>query len=348
MNEMSRVAPEIIVGEPKLAPKRNYLRLAAMLSVPLLLALAGAYLWVSGIGKVSTDNAQVNAHMVAVAPEVGGKVTDVYVVENQQVKKGDLLFRIDPEPYRIALLQADASVGNAELSIAQAQSNYHSKAADTLKSSSDVTLAQDTFHRQQELLARGFTTRAAFDAARAQLAAARADVASTQAEAESARAVTQLRNGGHPQVEAAVAMRDKAKLDLARTEIRAPMDGTISQADKLNPGTLAMQSLTMLNVVSAQGYWIEANFKETQLADIRIGQSAEVEIDAIPGKTFRGHVIGIGSGTGSQFSILPAQNATGNWVKVTQRVPVRIQLDEAPSRPLVAGWSSHVTVHTAR
>jgi membrane fusion protein (multidrug efflux system) len=217
-----------------------------------------------------------------------------------------------------------------------------------VKSSSDVTLAQDTFRRQQELLARGFTTRAAYDSAKAALAAARAEQASARSSAESAQAVLgTTSNGGHPQVEIAVATRDKAALDLKRTEVRAPIDGVISQSDKLSPGAMAVQMLPMVNVVNDGSYWIDANFKETQIPNIRIGQRAEVEVDAIPGRTFKAHVIGIGSGTGSQFSVLPAQNATGNWVKVTQRVPVRIALDTKPDNPLVAGSSAHVTIHTA-
>jgi len=148
-------------------------------------------------------------------------------------------------------------------------------------------------------------------------------------------------------VEAAIAARDRAAYDLQRTEIRAPVSGRVSRADKLSPGTVAIQMLPMVNIVSDAGYWIDANFKETQLDKIRIGQPAEIEVDAIPGKTLHGHVIGINAGTGSQFSLLPPQNATGNWVKVTQRVPVRIQIDDKLDRPLVAGWSAHVTVKVA-
>jgi len=346
MNEMRALTADTESAAPATdAPKRG--RYAAMLSVPLLLAAAGAYAWLSSGGTVSTDNAQVNAHMVEVSSEVAGRVVDVYIGENQQVKKGDLLFRIDPEPYRIALLQAEAAVGNAELTVAQLQSTYHAKQADTAKSASDVGLARDTFRRQQELLARGFTTRASYDAARAGLAAAQAQQQSAASEAESARAVLATRRGEHPQIEAAVAMRDKARLDLSRTEIRAPIDGRISQADKLQPGAIVIQMLPMANIVSNNGYWIDANFKETQLDRVRIGQRADIAIDAMPGRTLKGHVIGINAGTGGQFSVLPPQNATGNWVKVTQRVPVRIQIDDKLDRPLVAGWSAHVTVHVA-
>jgi len=144
-----------------------------------------------------------------------------------------------------------------------------------------------------------------------------------------------------------MAARDKARFDLSRTEVRAPISGVISQADKLSPGTIAVQMLPLINIVSDHGYWIDANFKETQLDKMRIGQRADIEVDAIPGRTIKGHVIGINAGTGSQFSLLPPQNATGNWVKVTQRVPVRIQIDDKLDRPLVAGWSAHVTVHVA-
>jgi membrane fusion protein (multidrug efflux system) len=346
MNDMSKVSGTIEATPDVPANARWPLRrYAIMLSVPVILLAIGLYFWLTSGTTVSTDNAQVNAHVVAITPEITGRVTDVFVVENQHVKKGDLLLRLDQTSFRIALMQADAAVGNAQLNMAQLESTYHAKQADSVKSGSDVSLARDTYKRQQELLARGFTTRASYDAAKAALAAAEAELASSQSSAESAQAVLgKSANGGHPQIEAAIAMRDKAKLDLDRTEIRAPIDGVISQADKLSPGVMAIQMLSVVSIVD-NGYWIDANFKETQLANVRIGQRADVTMDAIPGRIFKAHVTGIGSGTGSQFSILPAQNATGNWVKVTQRVPVRIALDETVDRMLVAGSSAHVTIH---
>lgn len=345
MNEMRTISADEVE-----TPVRNQRlpRIAAMISVPLLLLAAGLYFWLTSGRTVSTDNAQVNAHVVEVSAEIAGRISDVYVGENQHVRKGDLLFRLDPEPFRIALAEAEAAVGNAQLTVAQLESTYHAKQADTQKSVSDVSLARDTFRRQQELLARGFTTRASFDAAKAGLAAAQAQEASARSEADSARAVIGTSaQGGHPQIEAAIAARDKARLDLKRTEIFAPIDGRVSQSDKLQPGAMAIQMLPMVNVVSDTGYWIDANFKETQLDRIRVGQKADIELDAVPGRSLKGHVIGINAGTGSQFSLLPPQNATGNWVKVTQRVPVRIQIDDRLDRPLVAGWSAHVTVHVA-
>lgn len=346
MNEMRSIAAD--EAETPIVRDRRLGRIAAMLSVPLLLLAVGAYFWLTSGRTVSTDNAQVNAHVVEVSAEVAGRISEVLVGENQHVRRGDLLFRLDPEPFRIALAEADAAVGNAQLTVAQLESTFHAKQADTQKSTSDVSLARDTFRRQQELLARGFTTRASFDAAKAGLAAAEAQQASARSEAESARAVIGTSaQGGHPQIEAAIAARDKARLDLKRTEIRAPIDGRVSQSDKLQPGTMAIQMLPMVNIVSDSGYWIDANFKETQLDRIRVGQRADIELDAIPGRTLKGHVIGINAGTGSQFSLLPPQNATGNWVKVTQRVPVRIQIDDRLDRPLVAGWSAHVTVYVA-
>jgi membrane fusion protein (multidrug efflux system) len=147
---------------------------------------------------------------------------------------------------------------------------------------------------------------------------------------------------------AAMAMLEKARLDLRRTEIHAPIGGRVTQTDRLQPGNMALQAFPSLSIVGGGDYWIEANFKETQLSKIRMGQAATVEIDAIPGKVFQARVSSIGAGTGSQFSMLPAQNATGNWVKVTQRVPVRLQLLDKPDRPLVAGWSAEVKVQVAK
>ncbi len=346
MNQMSRIGQDAADGAP-VRDRGRAVKWAVMLSVPLLIAALGLWFWLGAGQTVSTDNATVGAHVVSVAPEVGGRIAEVAVEENQVVKRGDLLFRIDPAPYRIALMEADAAVGTARLQIAQMQGGYSARVADTGESLAKVSLAQQDFRRQQELFAKGFTTRASFDAAQSALASARATVASDRAEARSARAM--LGTGGlHPQVEAAIARREKAALDLARTDVRAPIAGRVAQTARLETGAMAIPSLPAVSVVGNQAPWIEANFKETQLALIRPGQSAEVDIDAVPGRSYRAVVASIGSGTGSEFSVLPAQNATGNWVKVTQRVPIRLQLQELPDRPLVAGWSAHVTVRVKR
>ena len=355
---MSRIEGETL-SPSRAAPRW---RLPLMLSVPLIIVAAGLWFWLTSGKTVSTDNATIGALSASIAPEISGRIVDVKVAENSIVKAGDLLFRIDPAPFRIAELQAEAQLGNARVQLAQLQSTATAKAADIATkaagigaASADIELAQENFSRQQELLKRGFTTRASFDAAKAALAAARQEAAAALAERNSAMASAASAraalgtgvDGVPPAIAAATAALEKARLDLARTEVRAPIGGRVTAADRLQPGNMATLALPLVNIVAAQGYWIEANFKETQLAKIRMGQDAAVEIDAMPGRSFKARVSGIGAGTGSEFSLLPAQNATGNWVKVTQRVPVRLTFVDVPDRPLVAGWSAKVTVRVA-
>ena len=354
MNEMTQIKAEVATSLPS---KRG--RYALMFSVPLLIAAVGLYFWLTSGRTVSTDNAAVGAPVVTISPEISGRIVEVAVRENQIVKAGDLLFRIDPRPFQIALLQAQAAMGNAQASVNEAlamsaakSADVTTKAADITASASALTLAQETYQRQSALFKRGFTTRAQVDAAQAALIAAQqGQAAAISARTASAATAVATRarlgndsTGHNPQVTAAMALIEKARLDLDRAVIRSPIAGIVTQTDRLQTGNTATQSLPMVSVVGAGDYWIEANFKETQLAKIRIGQSATVKIDAIPDREFRARVIGIGAGTGAEFSLLPPQNATGNWVKVTQRVPVRLTLIDKPSQPLVAGWSADVSV----
>ena len=341
------VAQATPLGDQPEARRRPRWRLALMLVVPLLLAAVGGWFWLTSGRYVSTDNAYVQQDKVAVAAEVAGTIGEVFVQENQQVKKGDLLFRLDQRPYRIALAQAEAQIHNAQVQVAQLQTRSAGTGADIQGAEANLGFATSDFARYQELLRRGFTTRARFEQAQHEVQEARERLANARAEAATAQSA--LAGGGaagQPAVEAARVARERALLDLARTEVRAPADGYVSQTDRLQVGNAVIAGVPVVTIVRGGTTFVEANYKETDLAEMFVGQPAEVELDAYPGLTIRGHVASIGAGTGSEFSVLPAQNATGNWVKVTQRVPVRIAVDSHPARPLIAGLSAEVSVDT--
>jgi membrane fusion protein (multidrug efflux system) len=342
-------APEIAVldAEAAPAPKRRRWRLALMLSVPLILLGIGAYFYLTSGRYVSTDNAYVEQDMVSVAPEVQGVITEVLVHENERVRRGQVLFRIDPRPYRIALAQADAQIAAAQVQVNTLMTQSAGMGADINGATANLDYAQRQFDRYDELLRRGFTTRARYDEALHDVQEARERLANARSAAANAQAT--MSGGGpsnQPALQAARVAREQALLNLARTEVRAPADGTISQTGRLQVGAAVVTGVPVVTIVRSATTYVEANYKETDLANMYVGQPAEIAIDAYPGVEIRGHVASIGAGTGAQFSVLPAQNANGNWVKVRQRVPVRIAVDGDPGRPLIAGLSADVTVDT--
>jgi membrane fusion protein (multidrug efflux system) len=337
------------VEAPAAAPnKRRWSRLALMICVPLLLAAVAGYFYLTGGRYVSTDNAYVSQDMVSISPDVSGRIVEVRVRENQAVKAGDILFVIDQEPYKNALEAANAALAMARVNVSTLATDSGGAAADIASANADISLAQVTYDRQAALMKRGFTTKASLDAAAHEVAAAKARLATAQAAASKAR--VQVGSGdasGIPaQVQVAMADRDKAMLNLNRTVVRATVDGIISQTSRLQVGNITPSGIPALSIVISKTPWVTANFKETDLANMRVGQPAEMKFDAYPGAKICGQVQSIGAGTGSEFSILPAQNATGNWVKVTQRVPVRIAITCKTDRAMIAGLSTNVVVDT--
>ncbi len=322
-----------------------------MVSVPLILIAGAAWYYSANDHYVSTDNAYVRQDKVSVSAEVGGRIVEIGVKENQPVKAGQLLFRVDPEPFRIAMAQADATIAAAQVKVVGMETAYQTTGIDIDSAREDVKFFGEEYRRQSELMQRGFTTRARLQAAEHALSEARSKLATAQGDAVKAHAALATAPGApgvNPGVLAGEVQKRKAVYDLTKTEARAPVGGIVSQADRLQIGQMMMQGLPAVSIVVSNASWVEANFKETDLTKMRVGQPAELWLDAYPDMKLKGHIASIGAGTGSEFSVLPAQNANGNWVKVTQRVPVRIAIDATPSRPLIAGLSTHVRIDTGK
>ena len=352
---MNKMATEPMTGaETADAPKvrralklpKNFAsaRTILMLIVPALLILGGAYYWLTSGASVSTDDAQVKQDIVSVSPQVTGPVAQVYVKNGSQVKRGQILYRIDPAPFQVALEQAQAQLAAAHLQTSQLRTQAAGTGADIVGEQANVQIKKNALARQQALLKQGFTTRADYEDALNEVKTAEQDLA--DARARSANAHAALAPGGdQPQIAQAQAAVDKARLDLERTTVRAPMDGVVENADNLQVGQMAVTGVGMLSLVHSQSAWVEANFKEKDVGKMVPGQRARIEVDAYPGRDFEAHVQSVGAGTSSEFSLLPAQNANGNWVKVTQRVPVRIAFDGHPDKPMIAGLSVTATVY---
>lgn len=341
--------PEDVPAPAKKSAKR-FLRPLLMFGVPLLVLAVVGYFYLTSGKYVSTDNAYVRQDKVSVSSDVAGRIAQVAVRENQHVNAGDVLFTIDAGPYEIARMQADASIANAQVEVQTLKSSYAATGADIQAARDQIASAQEDYARQSELMKRGFTTRARLEQAQHSVEQARAKLASAQGDAEEARAKLSTGAqvpGQNPAIALAQAQRAKAMWDLSHTRVVAPFSGIVTQSTKLQPGMMMMTGLPAVTIVSDRPAYVEANFKETDLDKMRPGQCATVEFDAYPELKLKGHVESIGAGTGSEFSVLPAQNANGNWVKVTQRVPVRIAIDGKSPRELIAGLSADVKVGVA-
>jgi len=282
---------------------------------------------------------------------VSGRVVAVPVSDNQTVKAGDVLFRVDAEPYRIAVRQDDAAIASARLKVQQLKSAYRQAVAAETAASDETNYYSTEFERQSKLAKTGISAQATLDQARHNLDKAHMQLVIARQGIDSARAALDgdpdLPLDRHPLVLAALAARQKDAYDLQRTTVKAPAAGIVYRAASFKPGQYVTAGTPLFALVETGDTWIDANFKETQLDRMHPGQTATIVFDTYPEHTFKATVAAIGAGTGEQFSLLPAQNATGNWVKVTQRIPVQLKLKPDQARlALRTGMSATVSVDT--
>jgi membrane fusion protein, multidrug efflux system len=336
---------------------RQGLRKPLMIGVPLLVAVASFLLWYTGGRYVSTDNAYVRAPKLMVSSDVSGLVSEVAVHEGQAVRKGDVLFSVDPTQFRIAVDNAKAQLAQTALSLEAMKQDYQRMLSDAAAQAAQVVLAQKTFDRAEDLSKKGISSAQTYDQARSTL-----DAAVKQQQSLREQAKVQLAKMGgnpefavteHPAYRQAKAQLDEAERQLDHSVVRAPLNGIVTQVDQLQPGiylvsaTAALTNTGAVALVSTDEVWIDANFKETDLTWVKPGNRVEISIDTYPGRTWKGRVKTVAPASGAEFSLLPAQNASGNWVKVVQRIPVRIAVERQDGDPVLrAGMSAYVTIDT--
>ncbi|PWJ76916.1 membrane fusion protein (multidrug efflux system) [Pseudaminobacter salicylatoxidans] len=354
--EADKLSPPVNVApqaEPAPAPrrKRKLGRTFLMIALPLVLVVGGGYVWVTGGRYQETENANLRQAKVSIASQEAGRVTSVNIAENQLVKQGDVLFVVDPEPYRITLAQAEASLAAARLNVEQLRAAYSQALAQERVTSNDVTYYQSQYDRAAALVKRGINSESTLDEARRDLTKAQDEHAAAVQGVASALAALggdpDIETDKHPSVLAALAARDSAAYALEKTTVRAPADGVVAQASSFKVGQFVGVGTPLFSLVESDDVWVDANFKETQLTNMKPGQEADITLDTYPNHPIKATVEAIGAGTGAEFSLLPAQNATGNWVKVTQRIPVRLKIDASNlDVALRTGMSATVSVDT--
>ncbi len=341
-------------GEPTAAEPARKSRLRRNLlivALPLALAIGGGYMWATGGRYIGTEDAYVKQDRIAVMPQVSGQIAAVKVDENDTVHAGQTLFTIDPAVYRNAVEQDQAKLESARLEVEKLKAAYQQALSEESTARDALATAKTQDDRQRSLLKSGVVPQATADESALKLQQARGAVAQAESQVLAAKAALagnpDIETDKHPEVLEALASLHAAELDLSHTTITAPTDGVVSQTDRLQQGQYVTPATSVLSLVATDNTWIEANYKETDLTHMADGQPVEVTLDTYPDHTLKGVVGSIGAGTGSEFALLPAQNASGNWVKVVQRVPVKVQLDDGQDvPPLRAGMSAGVEVDT--
>jgi membrane fusion protein (multidrug efflux system) len=333
-----------------LSGSNRKVRVILLALAPIIALFVGIYFYATGGRYVTTENAYVKSDKVAISTDVSGRVIDVKIADNQNVKAGTLLFRLDAEPFKIALEETEAKLRATRTEVEALRAQYRQRRQDLTKSEIDITFAKREFERQQQLIQQGHITRSKFDDAMHNLESAQQQANAAREEMNQVAANL----GGdpniaveqHPKYLEALSKRDDAALDLRRVDVFAPIDGVVTRMT-LQPGEHVERGSPVFSIVKTSAMWVEANLKETELTYVRPGQPAVITVDAYPGFAWKAQVESVSPATGAEFSLLPPQNATGNWVKVVQRIPVKLNFearDDAP--PLRTGISVVVEIDT--
>lgn len=337
-------------GEDIEIRKPSRLRGPLMLAAPILVIIGAAYFYLTGGRYESTENAQLQSGMVSVASGINGRISAIQVSENQFVRQGQILFTIAPETYQASVAEAEAQLSDARTEIASKQADYLQSQSDTAAAEAKLAFAQGEAARQKSLLDEGISSRSQYDAAVMEMRTARDAIAAARARSASLAAELSGSVGApadvQPDVRRAAAQLQKARNALNDTVLRATQDGVVTKVHQVQVGNYVTQGRPLFMLTGTK-YWVVANFKENQLKNMKVGQPATIKIDAFPDHELKGHVASFSPGTGNSFSILPAENATGNWVKVVQRLPVEIAIDSIPQGlNLHMGLSAEVEVDT--
>ena len=332
---------------------RMSLRVMLLVVIPLIAVVAGGYFYLSSGRYISTDNAYVGAQKVLITPDISGKIANVTVTEGQRVNAGDALVEIDPEPFRISVTQAEARLAGVRTEFMNLKTNLASTTRRIALARETVDLKQRDVERKTTLLANRAGSQMDMDNSLNAVVTAKTQLETLEQQEEGIRnqllGDPNLPIEKYPPYAQAAAALDQAKRDLDHTVLRAPIAGIATQVASIQMGRYVTAGTPVFSLIDDAKPWVDANPKETDITHLRVGQPVSITVDTFPGRTFHGVVAAVSPGTGAQFAILPPQNASGNWVKVVQRVPVRIEFANGEDvRDLRSGMSVNVDIDTGR